>query len=550
MRQSQAQASASDDLSAFLTAQDTRLGAARGTIVLDHPGRIGTPVTLHRGHGLELRAAVAWAATVHLEGDNRVACFASGHITAELPGYEFPKTAGMLLLAEGASGIQVTDCVADSKAQSVFLAGYPIANVTMTGNVLHGMTLVVTNGPAAGRQGPITSTNLVLSENQVSMPAHGSNNAAMLLFFAKGVTANDNVFTDVVHGVQWWGGNSGDAGAKPAQVTQAGQMRFTGNSCKSVSGSCIWGSMGSDIVMRGNTADGCGDVCFDTEGGLRTQIIENTASGCVNGCAAVFFFTDQTLIAGNHFRGAAPGGGLILVKNASQDPAAHDHLRIENNDLRCEPGVCRAMYMEAAGGVSFVANQVTDGVFLPVGYGRAVVIARNRFVLNKALTPGAAVIQAPAVLGGTALEVLDNTIETRVAQPEGSACIAGSWSDFNAVDVNLIAGNRCFGTGHFPVGLRVVSEGENAGIAGVWVLSANRLGGGRLEHVAKTPNERFFDMGECGTDAGSGCRVNAAGVAGARALGGCAGAAPAATARTVPVCLGAGRGWALVPLAR
>ena len=542
-----AQATAAADLSALITAQDAQLGARPGNIVIANAGRIGTPLLLHRGHSLELKAPVVWAATVTLEGGNVLQCDTGAEITADLPTYTFPQGAGMMLLADAVSGVQVQGCRVTSKAQSVVLAGYPVSDVTMTGNVLEGLTLVATSGMSKYGKASITSANLAFTNNTVSMPTAGSNNAAVLLFFAEGVSARGNVFNKVVHGFQWWGGNSGDAGANLSQVTRAGHMTFTGNSCKNVSGSCIWGSMGSDVVMKGNTADGCGDVCFDTEGGLRTQIVENTASGCVNGCAAVFFFTDQTEISGNHFRGASPGGGLIFVKNKSQNPSSHNHLMIRNNDLRCEPGICTAMYMEAAGGVSFVNNQVTDGVFRPVAYGREVLISGNHLVYTKALPAGSAAITAPAVLGGTALEVVGNTIESKVPQLPGTACIAASWSDFNASDFHAIAANTCGGAGGFPVGLSVVNAGKNAGMAGVWYLSANRLGAGKVNLISQTPYGRFFDLGECGT---SGCQVNAPAIATAGTVPGCAGAAPKAASGAMAVCLGPVRGWGSVPLPR
>ena len=534
-------ASPPGSLSVWLTAQDARLGSAPGTIVIDHPGQIEAPVTLASGHSLSIKAAVDWAATVRLSGGNTVQCAPTATITAHLPAFIFPQPAGALLLAQGVDHIQVTGCTINSASPSLLLAGYPVSDLNLTGNTLTGLMLLAVNGA------PGSCQRLTLAKNVLTSTKPAGTYAGIQLNNAKNVTVTGNSFTNLLHGAMWWGGDSGASGASLQQVTTTGAMSFIGNQCKHIGGSCIWGSMGYDILMRGNSADGCGDVCFDTEGGLRTQIVDNKALNCNNGCAAVFFFTDQTVIAGNHFRAQAPGGGLLLFKNSSQNPSAHDHMSITNNELRCEPNLCRAVYQEAAGGLNFAGNEVTNGVWLPVGYARAVTIANNHLVYTQPLADGSAALAAPGVIGGTALEVIGNRIESNVPQPAGSACISATWTDFNAVDTQLIAGNTCAGTSPFSLGLSTVSAGQNPGLAGVWIVSANHLGSAAIRHTAKTPNEHYFDLGQCGT---TGCDLHQAAVDAARGLTGCSGDAPAAKSGSMPICLGRVRGWGTLPLPR
>ena len=535
-------ASPAGDLSVWLKAQDASLGSGQGTIVIDQPGRIEAPVTLGPLHSLALHAPVDWSATVRLAGGNTVQCSNNAVITAHLPAYGFAQPTGMLLLAAGGSHIRIAGCHVASATPSLLLAGYPISDLDMTGNVLDGVMLLAVNG------GPNSSQRLAITKNVVTAAANShAKYAGMQLNSAQTVTVSTNSFTNLMHGAMWWGGDAGAPGANLSQVTTTGAMTFSGNVCKNVGGSCIWGSMGYDIAMRGNSADGCGDVCFDTEGGLRTQIVNNTASGCVNGCAGLFFFTRQTLIAGNHFYAQAPGGGLIFIKNSSQIPSAHDGLSIAKNDLRCEPQLCRAVYQEAAGSIAFTDNEVTNGVWLPIAYARAVTITRNHFVYTKALTDTPAGLWAPGVLGGTALEVVGNRIESNAAQAVGSACLAAGWSDFNATDTHLIAGNACAGTSPFPIGLIVTSGNGNPGVSSIWIVSANQFGSAKVSNTAKTPNERFFDLGECGP---AGCQPDEAAINAVRSLPGCPDKAPAATAGTMPVCLGPVRGWGSVPLSQ
>ena len=536
----QAVASPQGNLSAWLTGQDATLGSGTGTIVVDQPGRIEAPVTLHQGHSLELRAPVAWAATVRLAGSNTVQCVGGATVSAQLPPFGFPQSVGMMLLVAGGTGIKVEGCKVNSSGASLMLAGYPVSDLEMTGNTLSGMMLLAVNGDAGASQ------RLNISKNVVTGVPSGSKFAGMQLNNAKNVTVSGNSFTKVMHGAMWWGGDAGAPGANLKQVTTTGAMTFTGNQCKDIGGACIWGSMGYDIVMRGNTADGCGDVCFDAEGGLRTQMVGNTATGCNNGCAGVFFFTDQTTISGNHFRAQAPGGGLIFIKNSSQNPVAHDHMTIEDNELRCEPKLCRSVYQEAAGGIRFVSNEVTNGVWLPLAYSRSVVISNNHLVYTQQVTGVPAAIWAPGLIGGTALEVTGNRIESNVAQLPATACISAGWTDFNATDYHLISGNTCGGSAPFSGGIGVTNDGKNPGVAGVWIVSANQISAGKVFHAAKTPNERFLDLGECG--AGGGCQVNQAAVNGAKAIPGCGGRMPAAAGGAMPVCLGPVRGWGTAAL--
>ncbi len=533
-----ARASPPGDLSAWLKSQDAALGATAGTIVIDQPGRIEAPVTLQPRHTLEIRSAVDWSATVHLAGSNTVRCLGGAVIHAHLPAYEPVQHTGALLMTEGGTEIHVIGCRVDSEAPSLLFGGYPVSDLDMTGNSLNGLMLLAVVGPGQ---------RLTLAKNVLTSAKPSAKYAGIELNDIKNVTVSGNSFTNLAHGAMWWGGDSAAPGASIQKVTTTGQMSFTGNVCKNIGGACIWGSMGYDIVMRGNSADGCGDVCFDAEGGLRTEIIDNTAVNCNNGCAAVFFFSDQTTISNNHFHAQAPGGGLIFLKNSSQDPVRHDHLLIQNNDLQCVPDLCRAVYQEAAGGIRFSGNEVKNGTWLPVGYARSVSITNNHLVYTRALTGPSAAIIAPGMIGGTALEVTGNRIESNVTQPAGSACIAAGWTDFNATDTHLIAANSCAGSRPFPTGLSIVTDGKNHGVAAVWILSANQLGSAPIHHEAKSPNEHFFDLGQCGP---SGCKPKQDAINAVRTLPGCTGSAPAVVAGSMPVCLGPVRGWGTVVLPR
>lgn len=478
------------DLSARLAAGDAALGQRAGTLSVNVPGTIRRALTLHRGHSLLLRAPVTWSETVSLEGENSISCEGgAARVTAGTPAFHFPAPGGTLLLASGASGITVRGCSFVSDQTSMLLVGAPVARLTMENNTLAGLSLAVTwNG---------SSNDLRFTGNTVVFPvARHSDIAAISLYGAKQVVANGNHFTRTLHGIQWWGGDSGAPGATLDQVTSTGEMQMVGNTCAEV-GSCVWGSMGYGIKISGNTAAGCGDVCFDTEGGRDTEISGNTASGCANGCAAIFFFTRNTAILGNHFSGM-PGGGFIFIKNASADPLRHQGVLVSGNTMECLPGPCRAMYAEAASAVRFENNQIVNGTYLPVNYARAVTIAGNHMRFTVPLPAGTPAIQAPAILGGTTLLVSNNTIESDVAQAPGTACIAASWSDFNNTDLHILAGNRCGGSHPFPVGIVTTTDGKNPGPHALWYLAGNTAFGQATLHHAATANDVYRELASCG----------------------------------------------------
>ena len=489
---------AGSDLSARLLAADASLGTRAGTLSVNAPGTISRPLTLHHGHSLLLRAPVTWAGTVSLEGGNTIACEgAAARITAGVPAFHFPAPGGTLLLASGATDIAVRGCSITSDRTSMLLVGAPVTRLTMENNTLAGLSLAVAYSGA--------STGLQFIGNTVTFPAERhSDLAAISLFGVKGVVASGNHFTRTLHGIQWWGGDAGAPGAALAQLTTTGDMQMTGNSCAEV-GSCVWGSMGYGIRISGNTAAGCGDVCFDTEGGRDTEISGNTATGCANGCAAIFFFTRNTTITQNHFSGM-PGGGFIFIKNASGDPLRHAGLVVSGNTLECIPGPCHAMYAEAASGVRFENNQIVNGTYLPVSYGRAVTIAGNHLRFTVPLPAGNAAIQAPAVLGGTTLLVRDNAVDSEVAQSPGTACIAASWSDFNNTDLHILAGNSCGGPHPFPVGIVTATDGKNPGPHAFWYLAGNTAGAQPSIHHAVTTNEIYRELAACGPGL---CRTDA-----------------------------------------
>ena len=358
----------------------------------------------------------------------------------------------------------------------LFVTGGSLAQI----NADHG------NDPGGAAQ------DLTFVSNEVHDPPN-TGGAALLLVNTTRAQVLNNVFEGISTGTQWWGGDSA-TGTLP-QVRRTGELTLTGNRCQAVT-ACLWGSMGYSIEVSGNSADGCSDVCFDTEGGRDTVFAHNTAAHCGNGCGAVFFFSQNVSFRENHFSGDARGGGLIFVKNRSADPQSHGNFQVVQNTLSCLT-VCNAFYQEALSASSFERNLVSNGVFATAGFGQNISITGNRFVFSKPLPTHAAAIEAPSITGGTVLTLAGNTIESSVQQGAESACIHAVWNDYNNSDSYFLRGNRCAGTSPFPIDIVTDTAGKNPGPHADWHIENNILGAGRIIHQQTTANDVYSAKNNC-----------------------------------------------------
>lgn len=473
------------DLGAKLRAADVALGSEHGTLRVSSPGRLTTPVTLSIGHALQIAAPVSWGATVALSGGNDVGCAGQGTISATMP-VTIP-----LLSASGVAQLSIHDCPVSFAANSPVLLADGIHQVTMSHLNVTGGSLAQINGAhgndSGGAAGEMSFTNNVVRD------APNTGGAALLLVNTTGAKIENNRFDGISTGTQWWGGDS--ANGNIAEVNRTGKMTLTGNQCHGVT-ACLWGSMGYGITVAHNQADGCSDVCFDTEGGLDTVFESNVATNCGNGCGAIFFFSKNVTFRANVFSADARGGGLIFIKNRSADPRSHTGFVVSGNKLTCVT-ICNAFLQEAVSQATFQSNVITNGVFATVGFGQQIAILENQFTFTRALGAGAAVINGPSITGGTSLTIQGNIVTSSVPQGADSKCINAIWNDFNNVDAYFIRKNRCEGSSPFPVAIATNTAGANPGPHADWHIEENFLGGGRIVHLKTTSNETYTARDNC-----------------------------------------------------
>lgn len=482
MLSSVAQAPLQDALQ-VLKAQQQRMAGAPGVLVLDKPARLDGDLTLTAGQALRIEAPLyVGKATVHLAGQNAVLC-------------EAPLTvddATDLFVADGADDLSVRDCDVTVKGRvgGYLLTATRSARVIASGNHLVNMALFNTHNLG----GPASQTLDVSLNGNSSVFTRGQGPIGVYLLYVLRATVANNRFVGTGHGVQWWGGD-GNLGWNGAEaVTRAGDLSITGNQCYSAGGACVWGSMGFNVTVSGNSADLCSDVCFDTEGGVRNLFTGNVAQHCGSGCYSAQMETVDAVFSGNFAYADAqkPALALVLIKHRNGNPAPHANLTITGNTLSCG-SLCTAIYSEGEGGLDLSHNTITNGVIHFANYTSSVAMIGNALRFSVPLGAEAAV-SGPAMAGGHTSVIQDNVLLDEATEPSGkNACLSQGWSDDNNSDEMRIVRNTCIG---FALGIVTETNGHNAGAPrATWVLEDNQFSqvpaAAQLIHRKRSGNEVY-----------------------------------------------------------
>jgi len=450
---------ASFDVSAWIAQQDSALGARPGTVVLTQAGVLSHDVRLGPGHNLRIAAPLEIGkGHLRLEGHNTVVCTAPVVVDV----------AEDVMLADGVSDLSVTGCEVRMKATG---AGYLVsatraARVTMRGNRLLDMGLFETQNHMPRSE----TTDVTIEGNSVRFDRTPLA-VGVLLEGVLGATITDNEFVQAINGVQWWGGDAHGGWRGPDSARGAGNFLMRGNHCTGTRDSCIWGSMGTNIVVDGNQDDGCGDVCFDVEGGTDVVFTHNAANHCGNGCYAAEFESEGAVFRSNQASGEA-GHVLVLIKHSPLNPYPHRNVWIDDNDLTCAQ-LCVGLYTQGDEGLRFTGNRLTNATVQAAVYHRDFAVLRNTFRFTVALGEQPA-IAGPVLWRGSLSEIADNVVVAETPQP-GAVCIAQSWLDWRYSDTMRILRNRCTG-----LATGIVTATGGAGLWGAraeWVVAGNQVQG-------------------------------------------------------------------------
>lgn len=450
------------DATQIIQVADAKLGSTSGTVVLDRPARLGSTVTLGAGHALQIAAPLSFGnASIHLAGHNDVRCTAP--ISVE-NGVE-------LFIAEGVTDVSVHGCNVHvtGRPGGYLLTATRSARVSVADN--HLLNLAIFNTHNIG--GPNSrSTDVTVTGNSTVFD-HVSGPIGIYLLYVVGGTVSGNHLEGTGHGVQWWGGDANEGWHGVGAVNSAGKLTITHNDCKNAGGACVWGSDGFDINVSDNTADFCSDVCFDTEGGVRTVFTGNTARRCTNGCLAAEFESQDAVFQGNTAiaDGLVPEGPLVLIKHPSGRVPNHVNLVVSGNTLSCTK-LCAALYSEGEDGFTFSKNTITNGFLQFINYTNNVTISNNSLRFNVPVGTASG-ISGPSLANGHHSEISGNQILAQAGNNGPASCIGQGWSDYNNTDEMRIMGNTCAG---FRTGIVTATGGGNPGAPhAVWILSGNHF---------------------------------------------------------------------------
>src|SRR6187402_489259 len=221
------------DLGAKILAADAAMkatGMAGGTISVNAPGSVPSPISLSQGHSLRFNAPVTLNAVITLSGNNTVSC-ASGVLITVHTGYGFKATG---------DNPSVHDCqfAGDGSADATVLSTSNASHIKMSNIQGTNIGIVHTSGGSDLQVSHVSVTKAVYG-----VVFQGTNN----------VSAEDVACDGTANCVQWFNRdanfNAGGPNSRAmVQSMGAGHYRLNNIRCHNVT-ACVWGSVGYDGVV-------------------------------------------------------------------------------------------------------------------------------------------------------------------------------------------------------------------------------------------------------------------------------------------------------------
>ncbi|EPI9101744.1 NosD domain-containing protein [Salmonella enterica subsp. enterica serovar Newport] len=156
--------------------------------------------------------------------------------------------------------------------------------------------------------------------------------AGIYLSYVKYATVNGNRINGHKEGIQWWGGDANSVAGDGSifNPRKCSDITITGNTVVDTVGG-IWGSMGQNVSVCGNTVRDCKDVCIDFEGCFDSTASGNTTSNATNGCLTAVFTNRNIIFANNTASISLPNDSVIGgVYNSLADDNNHSVTFIGN----------------------------------------------------------------------------------------------------------------------------------------------------------------------------------------------------------------------------
>ncbi|MBF4568772.1 right-handed parallel beta-helix repeat-containing protein [Plantibacter sp. VKM Ac-2880] len=359
----------------------------------------------------------------------------------------------------------------------VLLATAAASNITMRRNVLQGPRLLSTNPGVTYANGTAAiCTDITITDNQCTGIVGGPDLACVLIPYTRRVTITNNRISLYRHGVQFWGGNSNPANdGVVVNARKCGDLVITGNLVYDIGMGGIWGSMGENVTIEGNTVRTCGDVCIDVEGCWNVSIAGNTAKDGFNGCITVFFYNRDVSITGNTVVQTNAGRLTVGIYN-SGDNTQNKGITISGNAIS-GVGVMAQFGHDGASDITVVGNtfrnvyikwDATNFRILNISNNTLTydIVAAEAFTAIELARPRGGARTAPQIARGNVISSLAN-------QPAGSVGIHAISDSFNDDNLQQILGNNI---GGFPIDIQVTQNSANTGRTQNFQVEDNVLG--------------------------------------------------------------------------
>ena len=265
------------------------------------------------------------------------------------------------------------------------------------------------------------------------------------------VTVSHNQFYNYRVGIQWWGNDAGvERNGQYHTLPRLAQDWTVEYNTVVTNQEGIWGSMGQNIMVRGNYVENCVDVCLDDEGGINVKFHNNEARYAGQYVLAVFDFAQGAEFVGNHVyqdgrtwppfadQGYHPGVRLFGNVNPNQAPADIS-ITVRDNHFYYTGGGVGRVVKGAAKRLDFNNNTLSNTVIdMAPNNGGSLQVAYNQLSFSQGTSGEYAILTGgnhgewgspAATIDGTHhLVVANNTVTSTELLSGQTAIHATQWS--------------------------------------------------------------------------------------------------------------------------
>jgi hypothetical protein len=298
-------------------------------------------------------------------------------------------------------------------------------------------------------------------------------------------TVTSNRFDSYAHGIGWWGGDANANGAL-SNIRKVYNLTISDNVVTNVNGGGIWGSMGQQVSVVGNSVQHCNDICIDFEGCLDCSCTGNNVYDGQNGALATYYTSINIVFSGNTVRQPVAIQPLFNCSNSGVASGVKGTL-INGNTFIAEQSVGKldgGQWENIVISDNILRNVYIKAIGSYLNPNHDIKIVNNDLTFDTAAdVPLYAIcVQSCAILGSVQgiCDVSGNKISSQVTQPAGSYAISVYQDDPAGAPVTRIDGNTIIG---WPNDICTQWAGSSATYHGMFWIKNNSLHLGNVTRI-------------------------------------------------------------------